>query len=55
MQAPIPPAESYGRGCCAGMIFLFFIPMFLGMLYSFGAFRKRRTGRDDTDDRPQGA
>ena len=53
MQYVGPEAESYGRGCCAGGIFLFFVPMFLGMLYSFGAFRRKR--RDDTDDRPQGA
>jgi hypothetical protein len=46
MQAPGPDAEVYGRGCCAGGIFLFFVPMFVGILYSFGAFRKRSKEED---------
>jgi len=50
MQQLPPDTEAYGRGCCAGGIFLLFVPMFIGMLYSFGAFRRRK---DKTNKPPE--
>jgi putative effector of murein hydrolase LrgA (UPF0299 family) len=41
-------SETYGKGCCLLTLFLFFLPMFVGILYSFGAFRGRR--KDNPDD-----
>jgi hypothetical protein len=52
MQQLPPDTETYGRGCCAGGIFLLFVPMFIGMLYSFGAFRRRRKGENGDGPSP---
>jgi hypothetical protein len=47
MQLPGQDTEIYYNGCCALGVFTIFLPMFIGIAYSFGWLKRKKKAQPD--------